>query len=290
MVGNVATALALMGYKVLCIDGDAQGNLTNMLGIDGRDASIRHIGHLILKMSPRTLTDAFIEDAIRPIFPDNMLDIIPADITLSGIESFLMSQTVNRETMVERILTQHNQVFGRYDVIFLDSASDSSSLQYNLMVASDVVLAPVKPEPISFQSLELLTSNINEIRTNIPRKTLPLEIVLNNVDLRYSHVEGHVRNLIQKYGAAVNMATIPARQDFDRNYNVFDAEFGGGPAAGTVVEQFPNRDASTAIFDLTHSLLSRYPIRLAGIEGSLLQKPSGTVTITQAREPRGGTA
>jgi cellulose biosynthesis protein BcsQ len=148
-------------------------------------------------------------------------------------------------------------------------------LEYNLMIAGKIVLAPVKPEPISFQALELLRSNITEINNNFPNKNLTIEIVLNNVNFAYGHVADCIRGLVTTYGNWVNMSVIPTKADFERNYNVNPEE-----SMGTVVEQFPNRAASVSILELSYSLLARYKILLSGIKESMIQENTASANST----------
>ena len=92
ITGNVGACLAMQGYKVLMIDADPQASLTSLFGIDWAVEAITHIGNLLEaqrnKHSP--LTDADIEASIRHLYDGGMLDLIPSDITLTNIDTWLL--------------------------------------------------------------------------------------------------------------------------------------------------------------------------------------------------------
>ena len=86
-VVNIAANLSRNGMKVLCIDLDGQGNLSDYLGFSGENEEIVITDLLTAEMS-RKLSDEVIEQAILTSKSDNV-DYIPSDITLSTADMFL---------------------------------------------------------------------------------------------------------------------------------------------------------------------------------------------------------
>ena len=81
-VVNLAANLVKEGYKVLCIDFDAQGNLSDYLGYDDGEYVITDI--LKAEMSKK-LTDEDIEGVIKHSKSDG-IDYIPSDISLPDLQ------------------------------------------------------------------------------------------------------------------------------------------------------------------------------------------------------------
>lgn len=272
VTANVAAALAIMGYKVLCVDGDPQGSLTNLLGVDSLfDNSIIHIGNLIQECVPGTsrLTTARIRDAIVPIFPDGMLDLIPADVTLSQLDGFLMPQ-MGRELIVANLFGDHLDVFGQYDVIFMDAAPGTSYLALNLMAAGETILAPVSPNPESVKALELLTNNLSELNQHIHDKRFDFEIVVNGYDSRYKHCSEILDVLTRTYEGKINPNIIPQAAAFQREHQLIPTS-----SQGPVVERLSNSQPAKIMFQLTHSLMARFKITLGGIPETIIPNTQG---------------
>ena len=80
VIGNLGSALAMMGHKVLLVDGDPQASLTGLMGVDWTKEGLVHIGHLMRRCHQRQPVN--LEEAVEPVYADGHLDLIPADITL----------------------------------------------------------------------------------------------------------------------------------------------------------------------------------------------------------------
>ena len=74
---NLGAALAEIGYRVLVVDLDPQGNATTGLGIDARNFE--------LSMYDVIMRDTALEDAIEPTSMKNLF-VAPATIDLAGAE------------------------------------------------------------------------------------------------------------------------------------------------------------------------------------------------------------
>ncbi|MES2206813.1 MAG: ParA family protein [Pseudomonadota bacterium] len=261
--GNVASALAMLGYKVLAIDGDPQASLTNMLGIDTSQDEITHIGDLMVK-SETEKTPVDFSASIKHIYPDGMLDLIPADITLTQTDAWLMTRMV-RDTIFERLISNNLNFFGQYDVIVIDSAPGTTLLSYNFMAACETVLAVVWLDRESLKAINLLMSNVEEINRSIPGKNLDIEIIANGFHPSYKHCKEALSILAATYPGAVNENVIPHNTGFSRQQSLL-AEDSKGP----LVEQDPFSAAAKSMFDLAKGLLGRYHITLAGWDESVM--------------------
>ena len=214
VAANLATAFAFMGYKTLMIDGDPQASLTNMMGIDASSEDITHIGHL-MEESVSNKGPADISRATRTVFPDGMLDIIPADITLTNADGWLMNQ-MQRETVFDRMLTGNADFFSRYEVIVVDSAPGTSLLSMNIMVATHTQLAVCWLDRENLKALPILLGNVDEINSAYPNHASDVEIVANGYSAIYKQSKEALEVLVARYPHQLNENVIQQYSGLDR--------------------------------------------------------------------------
>lgn len=165
-VVNIAANLSRNGMKVLCIDLDGQGNLSDYLGFTGENEEIAITDLLTAEMS-RKLSDEVIEQAILTSNADN-IDYIPSDITLSTADMFLAT-AIGREMILRRLLL--HKVFDRYDYILIDCLPSLGVLVVNALVAADGVLIPVQTQKfalngiVQFEEIMTLAKELNPTLT-----------------------------------------------------------------------------------------------------------------------------
>ncbi len=138
---NVGCTLALMGKKVLMIDGDMQLNLT--ISFFDEDTAYeyakgdKNIYRAIV--AERDLNDYIVETGIEN------LDIIPSTSLMSSIEFDLFAKW-QRETVLKKCL-ERVRAKGYYDYILIDSPPTLGGWVMNVMCASDFVVIPVEASP-----------------------------------------------------------------------------------------------------------------------------------------------
>ncbi len=150
---NVAASLGVLGYKVLLIDLDPQGNATSGVGISKRALKATINDVLVGEMPAK--------EAIRTTEYAN-LDIIPANIALAGAEYNLYQDGGNEKIMKNAL----SEVRDKYDYIIIDCPPSLSMLTVNSMVASDGVIIPMQCEFYALEGLSQLTVTINKIKAN----------------------------------------------------------------------------------------------------------------------------
>lgn len=101
---NLGTSLAAMGYKVLLVDADPQGDLSSYLGYTGTDN-----GTTLSDLMESAITDESAPDVV--IHHEEEVDFIPSDIGLSDMEVRLVNVMAH-----ERIMEQALEPFqNKYD-------------------------------------------------------------------------------------------------------------------------------------------------------------------------------
>lgn len=206
-VGKTTTAASLgiglsrQGKKVLLIDADAQGNLTQMLGWPQPD-----------ELSPTlsTLMEKIIAE--QPITPDEGIlhhssgvHLVPANIELSALEVTLVN-TMSRETVLRQYLST---VAERYDYALIDCMPSLGMLTINALTAADSVIIPVQAQYLPAKGLEQLLRTITRVKRQLNPKLEVDGIVLTMVDSRTT-LAREINALVRKtYGGHVFASEIP---------------------------------------------------------------------------------
>ena len=140
-VFNVAGILAELGYKVLCIDVDPQGNLTKNCDVN-RAVKNFNGAELIFDVKKHSLNKILIKSPIKEI-PN--LDIIPSSIWLHQSE-FRLALAPARELKLKYFLEDNKKQLTDYDYILIDTNPSMGYLNQNAFVVSDKIIIPATPE------------------------------------------------------------------------------------------------------------------------------------------------
>ncbi len=144
---SLAGGLTLLGFRVLAIDLDPQGNLSYSLGAETDESPT--IYEVLKGRIP-------FEDAIQSTLA---CDILPSNILLSGAElefNFPGREHILKEAMGETAL--------QYDYIIIDTPPALSILTVNAYTVSTSVIIPMVPEILSLQGISQLKETIDTVR------------------------------------------------------------------------------------------------------------------------------
>ncbi len=152
---NLAAALAEMGLRVLAVDLDPQGNLTQHAGFDPDNISPTVYDALKAEIDgrPGELAPAIYETA-------EGFDLIPSQPELSLVEVGLIN-TLSRERVLAGLLLD---VAADYDYILIDCNPSLGLLVVNALTAADSVIIPVQTEYLAARGAFMILSSIETIR------------------------------------------------------------------------------------------------------------------------------
>jgi chromosome partitioning protein len=153
---NLAGALAEQGLRVLCIDMDAQANLTVGLGINL--ATIQHSMANVLGDSQLRIKDIVVSTETANI------DVAPATLDLASTEVDLLS-TIGREYALAEAVDDWAQ--GHYDYILIDCPPTLGLMTINGLVAANGVIIPVQTQYYALKGLTALVKVIATIRSKL---------------------------------------------------------------------------------------------------------------------------
>ena len=177
---NVAASMALMGKRVLAIDGDMQMNLTLSFFDEERAIELatgeKNIYHAI--KGEKDLSDFVFESNVRG------LDFIPSSSLMSGIEFDLFSKW-QREIILKKCLAPII-ARGTYDYIIIDAPPTLGGWVMNIMCASDFVVIPVEASPWGLFGLANMFDFIGQVKSIAPTLEV-LGIAITKADERKNY-------------------------------------------------------------------------------------------------------
>ena len=150
---NIAASLGVLGYKVLLIDLDPQGNATSGVGVIKRNLKLTSFDLLT--------SDTTAEAVILPTRFDN-LSVIPANTTLARAE-YELGNVEQGEFVIKNKLAA---VRDRFDYIIIDCPPSLGMLAVNAMTASDGVVIPMQCEFFALEGLSQLMFTISRIKAH----------------------------------------------------------------------------------------------------------------------------
>ncbi len=180
---SLAEGLTRSGLKVLAIDADPQGNLSEYYGVPA-DA-FPTLGEVLAGHQKAV-------DAIHG-------GVIPANLGLAEAELMLAGK-IGRELTLRNALREPKR---RYDVVLIDCPPTLGLLTVNALVASDRALLSTEAEHFSEQGAEGAMEVIGLARENLNPDLELLGILLNIADMRTNHARATLEMLRESFGDKV---------------------------------------------------------------------------------------
>lgn len=151
---NLAAALVELGFRVLVVDLDPQGNASTGLGIEMEDREFTTYELL--------LEDIDLGKVILDTDIDNLM-IVPATVDLSSADIELISNE-KRSFLLHDALRQMQMDTYALDYILIDCPPSLNLLTVNAMIASHSILVPLQSEFFALEGLSQLMLTIREVR------------------------------------------------------------------------------------------------------------------------------
>lgn len=164
-VGKTTTAINLgIGMvrrknRVLLVDLDPQGNATQGLGFDA-DALDVTITTMLRKMIAKDYTFTTKCGIVKH---SEGIDLMPANIELSVLETELISLLFGRERLLKNYL---DMIKDEYDYIIIDCMPSLNLTAINAFVAANEILIPLHAQYYSVRGLEQLLQTISSVKSN----------------------------------------------------------------------------------------------------------------------------
>lgn len=149
-VASLGDALAILGYRVLVIDLDAQQNLSY---------SLTH------KEDPDcSVYDTLVKDKSLPIVNVRTnLDLVPSSLDLARAE-IDMATKIAREGILRAAL---EPVLNSYDYVIIDCPPSLGIVTTNALVAADELYIPLTAETLPLKGLAMLDDVLSEVKRRV---------------------------------------------------------------------------------------------------------------------------
>jgi chromosome partitioning protein len=209
---NLATALAAIGWKVLLVDLDPQGNASTGLGVphSQRDRSSYDV-----LIGSAELGEAVVGTRVP------RLDLLPATVDLSGAE-IEMVELADRAHRLDKAMSAAPT--GRWDICLIDCPPSLGLLTVNALVAARHLLVPLQCEFFALEGLSQLLQTVERMRTAFNPELGVLGVVLTMFDRRNNLSQQVAEDVRACLGQAVFETVVP------RNVRLSEAPSHGLPA------------------------------------------------------------
>ena len=197
---SIAIRANLYGAKVLCIDLDQQGNLTQAFGINAEELPV---------MIDILKNDVKLEDSIISVSPG--LDVIPSRIENAILDNVIMLDKMSLEHVYKKKIDILKK---QYDLIIIDCPPALGQSVAAIALSVDTIIAPVTPEEFSLSGLKITYQELKNIEKNYQKK-IAFRLVLNKFDTRTSLSHDVLSKLMKHavYGDMLYRSYIRANQE-----------------------------------------------------------------------------
>ena len=209
---NLATALAAVGWRVLLVDLDPQGNASTGLGVS--PSARTHSSYDVL------LGETPLEDAVMATRVPR-LDLLPATVDLSGAEVEMVALP-DRTHRLEQAFGEAPD--GRWDIVTMDCPPSLGLLTVNALVAARHLLVPLQCEFFALEGLSQLLQTVERVRVAFNPELSILGVALTMFDRRNNLSQQVAEDVRACLGGAVFDTVVP------RNVRLSEAPSHGLPA------------------------------------------------------------
>ncbi|HET7487930.1 MAG TPA: AAA family ATPase [Acidimicrobiales bacterium] len=193
---NLGAGLAELGYRVLVVDLDPQGNATTGLGINPRNLEV--------SVYDVMMHDVALEDCIEPTSLRNLF-VCPATIDLAGAEIELVP-AFSRELKLRRAL---DPVLDDFDFVVIDCPPSLGLITVNALAAASEVVVPIQCEYYALEGLGQLLRNVSLVQANLNARLEVSAIVLTMFDARTKLAEQVASEVRSHFGDKVCRNIVP---------------------------------------------------------------------------------
>ena len=234
---NLATALALGGYRVLLVDLDPQGSVRYSFGLR---EPVRYGTHELLTREDLPLS------TIAWYSEDHGMDYV-----FSNVENPRLQEAINRQLPHDALLRRLNHQARDYDFVILDTPASTNRFALNAMMAAELVIAPLQCEALAVKSLKAFLAAFRRMQARY-NPALRIAGVLICMYDRQIEVHRRIsRQLYEALGDSVFSTIIPKAKEITE-----------ASALGcSVITYQINSVGATAYVRFSRELLDRFQLR-----------------------------
>ena len=194
---NLGIGLAKQGKKVLLIDADAQGSLTDSLGFTEPDK----LEETLATALGNIINDEDMEADYGILKHKEGIDLMPGNIELSGLEVSLVN-VMSRELVMRSYI---ELVKDNYDYILIDCMPSLGMITINAFACADSILIPVQAAYLPVKGLQQLIKTIGRVKKQLNPKLKIEGILLTMVDNRTNYARDISLMVYDTYSASIKV-------------------------------------------------------------------------------------
>lgn len=234
---NLAAIAGAAGLRVLAVDSDPQGQLTESFSAEAIEGA--SLGELLDRSVANRPT--FDQVRLRSVAPG--VDLLPAEERpLERAERDMDADALGGLTVVRSLL---EGVAGDYDLVLIDTPPRLTSLTVGPLVASDAAVIVMKPQSFHFLSARAFAAKVQQVAASPLNPRLALLGVLFNAEDADAEETAVIENLVSDAGWPLFRSRIPESRLASK------AALRGKPA----VLAYPNQPVAAAFRAATDELL-----------------------------------
>ena len=194
---NLGFGLKSLGNKVLLIDADGQGSLSESMGTpmpDNLESTLATVFSRIMREEAFDPLEGIRQHEFGP-------DFLPGNIELSGLDITLAGM-MGREYVLKEYM---DRLRGEYDYAIIDCMPSLGMVTVNALACATSVLIPVQAAFLPVRGLAKLLGTVRKVRQHF-NSGLKLEgILFTMVNERTLHAKEIMRFLEDSYGSDIHV-------------------------------------------------------------------------------------
>lgn len=152
---NVGAALALQGHKVLLVDLDPQGNLSQSLLPHAPDDTIFTI----------LLKECELKDVVHPVSEN--LFLIPCNSKFANFERQFAADADSQYILTDFVEMLAGRMPGKFDFIIMDTPPALGLITLNALVACKEVYVPMNSQEFSLSGLNAVMDVVERVKKRV---------------------------------------------------------------------------------------------------------------------------
>jgi|GEM_PF-780715 len=172
----IASGLTLIGKKVLIIDSDPQGTVTDTMTLDRENGTL----------ADALLGKKHIENVIKNT---SIGDVVPSDLFLAEMGASAKGQ--KQLFALENLVTELKP---KYDLIIIDAPPTLGINMVSAMYAAEAVVIPATPSKTTIDGLIKCVATIRQVMDKKPSLYVA-GVLINKVDARSNVVRYYIENI-----------------------------------------------------------------------------------------------
>jgi chromosome partitioning protein len=191
---NIGIALNKLGKKVLLIDIDPQGNLSDSF------INIHQEQYTIKNLLEGTITDIN-QVLLKNVKPN--IDLIPSNNLLNGTDAILLNIKA-KETRLKKAL---EPIVNNYDYVLIDCPPSLNVLVDNSLTASTEAIIPISTEYHALTGTQTILKDIDEVKQALNSNLILSGVFITMYDERTNN-DKEIKEAIQNYFKSLCYNTI----------------------------------------------------------------------------------